>query len=150
MLKSTAFTGGEVGPVTISSGTATSLNITRSNPGVQVDLKIGATSTGSLGQRSSYTSAYITLGVSGAGLTGGNSKSIIPADGGAIAASGAIDLGVPTVLWGTGYFNKISVSQVTPATASATGTLGTIAWDASYMYVCIATNTWKRVAIATW
>jgi len=38
----------------------------------------------------------------------------------------------------------------TPASASATGTQGQIAWDANYMYVCTATNTWKRVALATW
>ena len=38
----------------------------------------------------------------------------------------------------------------TPASASATGTAGTIRWDASYIYVCTAANTWKRVAIATW
>jgi len=38
----------------------------------------------------------------------------------------------------------------TPATASATGTTGEIAWDTNYLYVCVTTNTWKRVAIATW
>ena len=38
----------------------------------------------------------------------------------------------------------------TPATASDTGTAGEICWDASYIYVCTATNTWKRTAIATW
>jgi len=38
----------------------------------------------------------------------------------------------------------------TPASASATGTTGMIRWDANYIYVCTATNTWKRVAIATW
>jgi hypothetical protein len=38
----------------------------------------------------------------------------------------------------------------TPASASDTGTQGQIAWDANYMYVCTATNTWKRVALATW
>jgi len=38
----------------------------------------------------------------------------------------------------------------TPASASATGIQGQIAWDASYLYVCIATNTWKRSAITTW
>ena len=31
-----------------------------------------------------------------------------------------------------------------------TGTLGEIRVDASYIYVCTATDTWKRVAIATW
>ena len=38
----------------------------------------------------------------------------------------------------------------TPATASATGNQGEIAWDADYIYICVATNTWKRVAISTW
>jgi hypothetical protein len=38
----------------------------------------------------------------------------------------------------------------TPASASATGVQGTITWDSSYIYVCTATDTWKRVAIATW
>jgi hypothetical protein len=38
----------------------------------------------------------------------------------------------------------------TPSSASDTGTAGQIAWDANYIYVCTATNTWKRTAIATW
>ena len=38
----------------------------------------------------------------------------------------------------------------TPATSGATGTTGEIAWDANYIYVCTATDTWKRSAIATW
>jgi hypothetical protein len=38
----------------------------------------------------------------------------------------------------------------TPASASATGTTGQIAWDASFVYVCTATDTWKRAALATW
>jgi hypothetical protein len=38
----------------------------------------------------------------------------------------------------------------TPASATDTGTTGEIAWDANYIYVCTATNTWKRTAISTW
>lgn len=45
--------------------------------------------------------------------------------------------------------NIIHATQ-TPATSSSTGTTGTITWDANYIYVCTATNTWKRVAIASW
>jgi hypothetical protein len=44
---------------------------------------------------------------------------------------------------------QIATSK-TPASATATGTVGQIAWDANYIYVCTATNTWKRTAIATW
>ena len=38
----------------------------------------------------------------------------------------------------------------TPATAGADGNVGEICWDADYVYVCVATDTWKRTAIATW
>jgi hypothetical protein len=37
-----------------------------------------------------------------------------------------------------------------PATATSTGIVGDYAADASFFYICHATNTWKRVAIATW
>lgn len=37
-----------------------------------------------------------------------------------------------------------------PASASATGVAGQIAYDASYVYICVSTNTWKRSAIAGW
>lgn len=38
----------------------------------------------------------------------------------------------------------------TPSSASDTGTTGMIAWDSNYIYICTATDTWKRVAISTW
>ena len=44
---------------------------------------------------------------------------------------------------------RIRTAQ-TPASATATGTQGMITWDADYIYVCIATDTWKRTAISTW
>ena len=45
---------------------------------------------------------------------------------------------------------NLSALNTAPATASSTGTLGEIRIDANYIYICTATNTWKRVAIATW
>jgi hypothetical protein len=44
----------------------------------------------------------------------------------------------------------IDINAITPASATATGVTGTVVWDANYIYVCIATNTWKRAAITTW
>lgn len=38
----------------------------------------------------------------------------------------------------------------TPASATAAGDAGTIAWDTNYVYVCVATDTWKRSALSTW
>jgi hypothetical protein len=34
-----------------------------------------------------------------------------------------------------------------PATSNATGIAGQIAYDANFLYLCIATNTWKRVPL---
>jgi hypothetical protein len=44
----------------------------------------------------------------------------------------------------------LQLTTKTPASASDTGITGTITWDADYIYICTATNTWKRVAISTW
>jgi hypothetical protein len=32
-------------------------------------------------------------------------------------------------------------------TSTSAGTAGDICWDANYIYVCTATNTWKRAAL---
>lgn len=48
----------------------------------------------------------------------------------------------------TGQIN-IAALNTAPASASATGVLGEIRFTAGHIYVCVATNTWKRVAIAT-
>ena len=45
---------------------------------------------------------------------------------------------------------KLSGLNTAPASATATGTLGEIRIDANYIYVCTATNTWKRTALSTW
>jgi len=63
--------------------------------------------------------------------------------GGALLATGTLTANAASNAF------RIANSQ-TPASASATGTAGTICWDTSYIYVCTATNTWKRVAISTW
>lgn len=47
--------------------------------------------------------------------------------------------------------NSIRTSgSKTPDSASAVGSLGELCWDANYMYVCVAANTWKRTALTTW
>lgn len=41
---------------------------------------------------------------------------------------------------------KVSV----PASAGASGSAGQISYDSDYLYICVATDTWKRVALSTW
>jgi len=47
-------------------------------------------------------------------------------------------------------YDNIILNSTVPASASDTGTAGSIAYDADYLYICVATDTWKRVAISTW
>ena len=43
------------------------------------------------------------------------------------------------------------VSDTTaPATATDTGTAGEVRYDGSFIYVCVATDTWVRAALSTW
>jgi hypothetical protein len=74
-------------------------------------------------------------------------KIAIDPDGyGVVFGGGAATFAGAVTIAGT----VIHTLSATPASASATGTVGTMSWDASYIYICTATNTWKRVAIATW
>ena len=43
-----------------------------------------------------------------------------------------------------------SAAATVPTSASDTGTAGDIAYDSNYVYICVATNTWKRSALSTW
>ena len=45
---------------------------------------------------------------------------------------------------------EVTLEGAAPASATATGTAGDIRYDADYIYICVATNTWKRSAITTW
>lgn len=47
-------------------------------------------------------------------------------------------------------FGEITLAGTAPATASSTGIAGQIRYDANYLYVCVATDTWKRTALTTW
>ncbi|WWD14366.1 tail fiber protein [Klebsiella phage RareGolfball] len=62
-----------------------------------------------------------------------------------VTASGLIKAGRITV-----GENTVGSIVAVPASATALGTPGQWAVDASYLYVCVASNTWRRVAVASW
>ena len=70
-----------------------------------------------------------------------------------VGAGGSTDV---TAAGGVNVTGNLTVSgdtiiaTETPASATATGTAGQIAWDADYFYVAVETNTWKRAALSTW
>lgn len=41
-------------------------------------------------------------------------------------------------------------SAAAPITAGSVGSAGSIRYDADYIYICTATNTWRRTAITSW
>lgn len=45
---------------------------------------------------------------------------------------------------------RLSTLNTAPSSSADTGTTGEIRFDANYMYVCVATNTWKRSELTTW
>lgn len=70
--------------------------------------------------------------------------------------SGVIGVGVtsPALSSGVGIHSAGSTFRLatsrTPASSTATGNTGEICWDSSYLYVCVATNTWRRLLHSTW
>lgn len=57
----------------------------------------------------------------------------------------------PTTLTGLfGDLRLMSGMGTAPTSSTDTGIEGTIIVDATHIYVCTATNTWKKVAIASW
>ena len=42
----------------------------------------------------------------------------------------------------------IRIRTASTPTAISPGRVGEIQWDANYIYVCVATNTWKRATLA--
>ena len=82
---------------------------------------------------------------------------LTPGTGGdVIVDSGNVGIGTPNpVISGTGKLHMAADTMRldtarTPASAIAAGNAGEICWDALYVYTCIAANTWRRVAHATW
>ena len=96
------------------------------------------------------------LDASGAGDFAGNfsvatNKLTVAAASGNTAVAGTLAVTGASTL--TGVVTMAAspiIPTATPANAGAAGVAGTVAWDASYIYVCSASNTWLRAAIATW
>jgi parallel beta-helix repeat protein len=71
-----------------------------------------------------------------------------------IAVKDNTTIGIPEYLGAGGTVNimerRESVSSHVPSAANSFGVPGQIAYDANYIYICIAANAWKRVAMSNW
>ena len=108
------------------------------------ELVIGKGAAPSATQAIVRTSAGVDLNLQGAG---GSNK---------VLANGVevCDISTPQTLAGK-TLNAPKITGAVPASATAAGTAGQIAWDADHFYVCVQTGAagaaaWKRAALTTW
>jgi len=45
---------------------------------------------------------------------------------------------------------SLPIPGYVPTYSTSTGSIGQVSWTSSYVYVCVATNTWKRTPLNTW
>lgn len=49
----------------------------------------------------------------------------------------------------TDFLTAPQIPKSTPASSAATGVPDTIIYDANFIYICVAKNTWKRTALSS-
>lgn len=121
-----------------SAGNYFYVNSSSSNPSIQVvgsssDINVNVTPKGA-GTLSIYVSTGQTPTLEARGADANHDLNLVSKGTGVVKANG----------------NPVGVKVAVPASAAATGVPGQWAADGSYIYVCTATNTWLRAAIATW
>lgn len=135
-----------IGASNPSAGLHNQINTTASTPSMLLS------GTGYSGGTSTTTKPTLLIEPTGTTSTGWSTSGTKL---GVNAESGFTGRYLDIQLAGVSKFNvqadKINMStSKTPSSASDTGTIGDICWDANYIYVCVGTNTWKRTAITTW
>lgn len=65
------------------------------------------------------------------------------------------DIAVPAWPWlrwfqtVTNFMSAPQIERFTPASSTDKGMIDTITYDNNFLYICVATNTWKRVGLST-
>jgi hypothetical protein len=77
-------------------------------------------------------------------------------------ANTTYSLGSSNLRWNQLHANVVNASSISttgnivvgnyyiPTANNSAGTSGQIVYDNNYVYICVATNTWKRANLATW
>lgn len=140
--------------INASSGGSVVLNPDGSD--ATVDLNLGPR--GTAGWVKMITSAGATVARFGGITSPVNYFTIAPSVSGSallLAAAGSdANVSIDITPKGSGTVrvagNPVGVKVAVPASATATGTPGQWAANASWFYVCTAANTWVRAALASW
>jgi hypothetical protein len=171
---SVAITGGSIGGTTIGATTAStgafttvtttgSVGIGTTSPAARLDVQGGrsffsaSSEQYAIGARFSPAGGAVYFGAVSSSAT---PDAVISNAGGAtlMTLQNGGNVGIwttsPAISSGVGLHIGGSTLRLadarTPASSTATGNQGEVCWDTSYLYVCIATNTWRRIALTTW
>ena len=110
----------------------------------------GAAITAGPGASSAFNTIWTDLAGTtqwGAMASGGNLQIARIAGAGTLNLGNGVAVSVPGALAVGG---SLQLAPATPASSSAACTTGQLAADTSYVYVCTATNSWKRAALSSW
>ena len=144
---------------TAASGVLTLTNYGQFN-NIQVGFNAGVITTNSAGNMTLQPFYGINAGSIIIGGTANSDITLTPNGSGLVQISGAYKL--PGAVTSTDGFvlscqtdgstlwDHPHAISGTPASSTATGKQGSIQYDSSYFYVCVATNTWRRVALSSW
>jgi len=95
------------------------------------------------------STAAATTNIATGATTTGQTKTINLGTGGDTGSTTNVNIG--SANGGTITMNaQLVIAGNAPSTQTDTGTAGEIAWDGDYFYACIASNDWRRTAMAKW
>ena len=61
-----------------------------------------------------------------------------------------IDPAINTTLSNVSLSSIVITQSFTHSLSTSPGTAGSLRWDTNYLYICTATDTWKRAALSAW
>jgi hypothetical protein len=139
----------------INSQTATEIslgtNITYIGPGTAIDSHMNAGSDIVVaGSVNGDTAARVSVHADGRVTWGPGDTApdtaLYRTGAGSLATDGSFNAAAGLSIGG----NPVGARVPAPATASSSGAVGEWAADSSYLYICTATNAWKRAPLSTW
>jgi hypothetical protein len=160
-------TGGGGSGTSISNGTS-NVSIPSTNGGVFVSVagtanvvtvsgltgnSVGVTTLGSISAPKIYVTSGISSPSGSAQIANLETTGTVTFGAGVVNANTTTNLNsTTTVTTGQSLIldtNATLRASLTTKTGTSTGTTGSIVWDGSYIYVCTASNVWKRVALSS-
>ena len=94
----------------------------------------------------------LLLAHSGATISGTLNVNVIDSeDSSAIAVNPSLELKSDLTVDGKAVIGDFNLGGPRTVTGSSdVGTVGDVRWDSDYVYICVATDTWKRATLSTW